>query len=131
MQQTQKPAPIDPKHFWGFKHVIERSGSGYSRKKNTFTVQDKPLILAHIGSDTPQAVSVEQSLGAWDLADYQPLTSLDEFFRSLSIASDPPRIYILRSQAGIEQSETWIGFGFEETDRTDLKMLPAGIDRSL
>ncbi len=122
MQPMQDVVTVNSKHFWGFNHVIERSGSGYGRDIKTFETPIKPLILAHIGSDTPLFASVSQS-GVWDLADFQPLTSLDEFFHSLSIASDPPRIYILRSQAGIEQGETWIGFGYEESDRTDLVTL--------
>jgi hypothetical protein len=126
MQSVQETAVIDFEHFWGFKHVIERSGSGYGRDIKAFETQVRPVIFAHIGSDTPQLVEVEQSLRDQFKAGadgYQPLGSPDEFFHSLSIASDSPRIYVLRTRAGIEQGETWIGFGFEETDRTDLKML--------
>ena len=126
--QTPQTAVINPEHFWGFKHVIERPFSGYGRKNDTFAVSEKPMILAHIGSDAPQAAPVDQSLQEWSASDtgsvkFQPLASPEEFFSSLNMTTDQPRIYLLRTSAGVEKGETWIGFGYEETDRTDLQTL--------
>ena len=123
MRQPLETADLDPDRFWGFKHIIERPGSGYGRADEILAGQDKPLLLAHVGANTPEAASVEQSLRAFSESGFQALHSPDDLFSSLTMTSDPARVYILRAQAGIEQGETWIGLGFEQTNRADLSNL--------
>jgi len=128
-QRTQETAVFDPDNFWGFKHIIERSDSRYGRKSDMlYTEMNTPIFLTHIGSDTPDSVTVDQSIR--NLADsgsnskeHQALASLDDFFASFGEASNSPRLYILRSKAGTDQGETWISFGFDATGKVNLSEL--------